>query len=162
VPNTLCFSRNRSVNVMKIDDKTMKSSCRIQDTLTDAFTQITVGLPDLEIVSAVGEFNRYLGNSFPQSDKALQKIKGVRIGSGMLKIINGLIGEHKELAFMIEECCHGIILSFTKDTLKDLPEDVNLRRDTFAGMVKENIRLYNRCAAFAPGSSIVKDIDAPQ
>jgi hypothetical protein len=161
---TLCFSRNRCTSVEQIDDQTMRSTCRLQDTLTEAWIEITVRLPDLEIIAARGEFRRAVNMDDTKSDIALKKVIGVRIGSGMLKIIEGLIGEVtdcKELAFMVEECCHGIILAFTKDTLQTIPETEDAKKDYFAKMVKDNIRLYNRCAAFRPGSSIVEGIDPP-
>ena len=162
MPNLLCFSRNRCTSVEQIDDHTIKSSCRLQDTLTDAFVEIWVRLPDLEIVDAEGEFLRFSQKECTNPKKALQKVIGVRIGPGMLKIIKGMIGEvtHcKELAFMVEECCNGVILAFTKDTLVHCPKDEDQKREYFANMVRDNIRLYNRCAAFAPGSSIVRGID---
>jgi len=62
---------------------------------------------------------------------------------------------------LVEECCHAVILAFTKDMLTLVPEELALEKDFFANMVKENIRLYNSCAAFAPGSPIVEGIDPP-
>jgi hypothetical protein len=55
-------------------------------------------------------------------------------------------------------------LSFTKDVLvrSPRPKDAAASRKFYADMVQENIRLYNRCAAFAPGSSIVEGIDPPK
>jgi hypothetical protein len=82
----------------------------------------------------------------------------------MLKIIKGLIGDHIEcgqLRFMLEECCHGIILSLNKDILMSSPRptDKEKAKEFYGNMVRENIRLYNRCAAFAPGSYLVDGID---
>jgi hypothetical protein len=54
-----------------------------------------------------------------------------------------------------------VILAFTKDMLGSVPEELSKEKDFFANMVKENIRLYNSCAAFAPGSPIVEGIDPP-
>ena len=70
----------------------------------------------------------------------------------------------KQLAFMVEECCHGVILAFTKDVLLGRPEmkDATEEKEMYINMVKENPRLYNRCAAFAPGSSMVEGIDPPE
>jgi hypothetical protein len=45
--------------------------------------------------------------------------------------------------------------------LAQVPKDIALEKEFFANMVKENIRLYNSCAAFAPGSPIVEGIDPP-
>jgi hypothetical protein len=84
----------------------------------------------------------------------------------MLKMIKGLIGEDgtcKQLTFMLEECCHGVILSFTKDVLitSPRPKELQEAKAFYADLVKDNIRLYNRCAAFAPGSSLVEGIEPP-
>ena len=161
MPDLTSFTRNRCTSVEQIDDHTFRSSCRLQDTLTDAMVEVQVKLPDLEIIQAAGEIRRTYREECLEVGDALQKVVGVRIGSGMLKIIEGLLDEVTqcaELAFMVEECCHAVILSFTKGTLKDVPENLQERREFFANMIKENTRLYNRCAAFAPGSSIVGDI----
>jgi hypothetical protein len=165
MPLTLSFTRNRCTSVEQIDAKTLQSTCRLQDTLTDAAITIQVKLPDLEIIAARGHFQRTYRQECVDVDRALPKVIGVRIGSGMLKIIRGLIGETtacRELAFMIEECCHGVILAFTKDTLVAVPETEPEKSQFFAQMVKDNIRLYNRCAAFAPGSDIVDGIEPPK
>jgi hypothetical protein len=161
MPDLTTFTRNRCTSVEQIDDQTLRSCCRLQDTLTDAMVEVQVKLPDLEIIHAAGEIRRTYRKACINIGDALQKIVGVRIGSGMLKIIEGLLAEVTEcaeLAFMVEECCHGVILSFTKGTLKDVPENPREKKEFFANMIRKNTRLYNRCAAFAPGSSIVGDI----
>jgi len=61
----------------------------------------------------------------------------------------------------VEECCHAVILAFTKDMLTLVPEDLSMETEFFTKMVQENIRLYNSCAAFSPGSPIVEGIDPP-
>ena len=161
MPDLTRFTRNRCTSVEQIDDQTLRSSCRLQDTLTDAMVEVQIKQPDLEIIYAAGEIRRTYKEACLHASDALQKVVGVRIGSGMLKIIEGLLAEVTdctELAFMVEECCHAVILSFTKGTLKNIPENPREKKEFFANMIKENTRLYNRCAAFAPGSSIVADI----
>jgi hypothetical protein len=165
--NLLFFTRNRSTSVEQIDDETMRSSCRLQDTLTDAFVEIMVRLPDLEIKGVTCEVHRTYQDECLDASDCLQKAIGVRIGPGMLKIIKGLVGEATEcrqLAFMVEECCHGVILSFTKEVLLNNPRptDKTEALKVYRNMVKENPRLYNRCAAFAPGSSMVEGIEPPE
>jgi hypothetical protein len=163
-PNITCFSRNRCTSVEVIDENTLRSTCRLQDTVTDACVEIMVRMPDLEIASATGEFLRTRQESCLRTREALDKMVGVRIGSGMLKIIKGLIGEVsdcKQLAFMVEECCHGVILSMTRDQLSAAPPGAEVPAEFYREMVKQNIRLYNRCAAFAPGSPMVEGIEPP-
>jgi hypothetical protein len=164
-PNIICFSRNRCTSVEVIDENTLRSTCRLQDTLTDAYVEIRVRMPDLEIASAKAEFVRTTEEQCLQTAQALDKMVGVRIGAGMLKIIKGLIGEAtdcKQVAFMVEECCHGVILSMTKDQLSAAPVGAEVPVEFYKDMVRQNIRLYNRCAAFAPGSSMVEGIEPPQ
>lgn len=165
MPDLLAFSRNRATTVDQVDDATMISSCHLQDTLTDARIEITIGLPDLVINAVKTDVYRTWQSGLEDKLSALQKVVGTRIGPGMRKIFKGLIGDDPDLGqlrFMLEECCHGVILSFTKDTLALAPKDEELNAEFYQEMVKANIRLYNRCAAFAPGSAMVEGIDPPK
>jgi hypothetical protein len=158
----LCYSRNRSTSVEQIDDETLVSTCTLQDTLTEAFVRIHIRFPELKILHAEGKFIRSGGDESINVEEALEKIKGVRIGAGMKKIIRGLTGEvttSQELPLLIEEACHGVILAFTKDALALAPKRFTPSTEFFKTMVKENIRLYNSCAAFAPGSPLVEGLD---
>ena len=165
MPNLLNYSRNRCTSVEQLSDHTLKSCCRLQDTLMDASVEIMVQLPDLDITDVKAKVHRsYRAECMKPSDY-LKSVVGTRIGPGMLKIIKGLVGETeycKQLAFMVEECCHGVILSFTKGVLDSAPDDEEGMKQFFATMIKDNIRLYNRCAAFAPGSSITEGIEPPE
>jgi hypothetical protein len=162
----LAYSRNRSTSVEQVDEQTFRSSCVLRDTLMEAEVEITVKLPDLEIIDIRGKVARAHQKACLEPTDYLKKAIGVRIGAGMLKIIKGLVGEStecKQLAFMVEECCHGVILSLTKDVLLNAPRPVDPHeaKAFYQAMVRDNIRLYNRCAAFAPGSSMVEGIEPP-
>ena len=161
----LNFNRARSTCVENVDEETLRSSCRLQDTLMDAMVEIDVKLPDLEISGVRAEVRRANNQDCFESTEALNNVIGIRVGPGVLKIIKGLIGEDfgcPQLTFMVEECCHGIILAFTKDTLALAPKDQMQLPESYREMVRANIRLYNRCAAFAPGSSMVEGIEPPK
>ena len=158
----LCFSRNRCTKVDQVDKYTLKASCRLQDTITDCGVQILVKLPDLEISKIKAEFGREGTKLGSQDMLRLEKVIGVRIGPGVLKIIKGLIGNEsrlEQLAFMVEECCQGVILYFTRDDLEKVPVDEDEERIYYNNMVKGNLNLFNRCAAFAPGSTFVEGIE---
>jgi hypothetical protein len=161
--NILKFSMNRCTSVEQLDEYTLRSVCRLRDTFTSASIEIRASLPDLEITMASGEFH-HEWHKTADLDDILQKLPGVRIGAGMLKIIKGLVGEEdrlRQLAYMVEECCQGIILSITKDILVKAPRSEEGKLEFFSKMVQDSIRLYNRCAAFAPGSRLVEGIDPP-
>jgi len=161
----LCFSRNRCVTVEQMDEQTMKASCRLQDPLLEAYVEILVKLPDLEITGATGEVVRGLGSREIDVAGDLWKAVGVRVGPGLKKILKGVMGEsaiQKQLTFMVEECCGGVILTFTKDVMLHAPKDKFTEKDYFKNLVQSNPRLYNSCAAFAPGSPLVEGIDPPR
>jgi hypothetical protein len=161
----LCFSRNRCTSVEQIDEQTMRSCCRVQDPLMDAFVEIRVKLPDLEIEAAFGKVQRSAEGSNEEALQPLSDVVGVRIGPGLKKILEGLLGNgavHKQLVFMLEECCGGVILTFTKDVLLDAPNDKLAEQVFFQNVVRSNPRLYNSCAAFAPGSPFVEGIEPPR
>lgn len=160
----LCFSRSRTTSVEQIDDQTLRSTCRLQDNQLDLKVQLQVGLPELEITRVTCQVDRAEPAVPADAQERLQKVLGVRVGPGMLKIIEGLIGDDPacaELSFMVQECCHGVILSLTKQELQKAPWQPEDSREHFARMIQKNTRLYNRCAAFAPGSSLVEGIEPP-
>lgn len=165
MPHLLRYSRNRTTSVERLDEDTLRASCRLEDTLMEAHVEITVRLPDLDISAIRGHVSRDDRGGCLSSLEPLEKAIGVRIGPGMTKILQGLVGENfpcPQILFMVEECCHGIILYFTKDELEGVPDDPEGAREFFARMVRKNIRLYNRCIAFAPGSSITEGIEPPE
>ena len=158
----LVFSRNRCTNVEQVDDHTMKSGCTLQDTAMEARVEITVKLPDLEISAVHTDVRRSLQKECFKAGEALRNVVGIRIGPGLRKIIKGLTGEEVhcgQILFMLEECCQAVILTFTKEQLKSRPDDMDESRAYYHDMVKKNIRLYNRCAAFAKGSSLVEGLE---
>ena len=158
----ISFSRSRCTTVEESSDGIMTCTCRVTDNILDARVQIQATLPDLEIMAADSRIDHCLIAGMPDAEERLQNLLGVRIGPGMLKIIEGLMGDDPacvELAYMAEECCHGAILSLTKEELKKAPLDPAVSRDFFSKMVQKNIRLYNRCAAFSDGSSLLDGVD---
>jgi hypothetical protein len=165
MPEILDFSRNRCTSVEQLDEQTLRSVCRLQDTLMEAVVEIRLQLPDLEITDVRGKVIRGPRRENAPPTDLLQKVIGVRVGPGMSKIIKGLLGEFSQLdqlVYMLEECCHGVILAFTKDVLLQSPSEEADSKEFYAKMVRDNPRLYNRCAAFAPGSSLVEGIEPPK
>ena len=162
--NILKFFMNRCTSVERADDDTLRSVCRLRDTFTSASAEIAARLPDLEIVSARAEF-RHEWLTPPEFNDILLKLQGVRIGPGMLKIVKGLFGEEeamRRIGCMVEECCQAVIISLTKDLLVQAPMSEEGKLEFFSGMARENIRLHNRCAAFAPGSRLVESTAPPK
>jgi hypothetical protein len=165
VADILCFFRNRCTTVEQMDDQTLKASCRLQDPLLEAWVEILVKLPDLEIARAWGAIIRSPGKTELEADEALKNVVGIRVGPGLRKILKGVMGSsalQEQLTFMVEECCGSVILSFTKDVLAQAPKDSLKEKEHFWHVVRSNPRLYNSCAAFAPGSPLVEGIEPPR
>jgi len=131
----------------------------------DAFVEILVKLPALELAEVRAEVYRSEKPIPPDEIKSLGKAVGIHIGPGLVKIMKGLVGDSEnlgELLNMLDECCQGIILSFTKDALAKAPEDRGKAKEYYAQLVKENVRLYDSCIAFVPGSPLVEGIEPPK
>lgn len=161
--NILNFSMNRCTSVEKINENDLLSVCRIRDTFTDAEVRIVVKMPDMEIAEISGHFRHAYLDAVDGLDARLQKVLGVRVGTGMLKIIKGLLGEDEncdQLVYMVEECCHGVILTLTKKVLLKAPDDEAGKFAFYSNMVKKSIRLYDRCAGFAKGTPLVAELEA--
>jgi len=163
--NILCFSRNRCTGVEQMDEQTVRASCYLQDHLMEASVEIRVKLPDLEITGAGGKIMRSVRRENLNVEESLRNAVGIRIGPGLRKILRGVMGKseiHKQLTFMVEECCNGVILAFTKDILRQVPKDQRNEKEYYEKRLRANPRLYNNCAALAPGSPLVEGIERPQ
>ena len=163
--NIVKFSLNRCTAVEKLAEDRLLSVCRFQDGFTTAEVAIEVKMPDLNIVAVEGSFAHDYFPTVENLQERLDKVVGVRVGSGMLKIIKGLLGEDEnldQLVYMIEECCHGVILSLTRKVLLKAPDDEAGKFAFYSKMVQKSVRLYDRCAGFAKGTPLVAELEAAQ
>ena len=161
--NIVKFAMNRNTSVEKIEGSNLRSVCRLKDTLTDAKVAIEVKMPDMEIAVISGHFRHAYWGEIEDLNQRLQAVIGVRVAAGMLKIIKGLMGEDEkmqQIAYMVEECCHGVILTLTRKVLLKAPDDEAGKIKFYSNMVKKSIRLYDRCAAFAKGGPLVLEYEA--
>lgn len=159
----LNFTRSRTTSLLEKGETTLISTCRMLDSVFDGWVEITVEKPDLNITKVRGEIFRDQFGDYLDLGPHLEKVINVRVGPGMLKILKGLMGEEPRMLqprYMLEECCHGVILGLTKDMIAMAPRDPEDGREIFKDMVKKNTRLYGRCAAFAKGSSLVEGIES--
>ncbi len=159
-PRRFKFSRSRTTSVEVIDEG-LNVICRLNDTMCEMRVEITVKIPDMEILKVSGTINRCFDKSEYIALEAIPKLAGVRVGPGMTKIFKGLVGDEAadtQLLFMVEEACHGVILSSTKDMVAMAPNEDELTSDLFREMAKANTRLVGRCAAYAVDSPMVEGV----
>jgi hypothetical protein len=128
----------------------------------DACVEIMVRLPDLEIFQVKCEIVRmHKENNFTVQED-LQRLIGTRVGPGIKKIIWSIVGQSpyaEQITTLLEECCNGIILSFTRDVLIHAPNDKLGEKQFFANMVRANPRLYNSCAALSSDSPLMEELE---
>ena len=156
----LRFLRNKVVEVEPQPDGSIAASWQLTDDLLMAEVKIRVQLPDLEIVEATAALGRLVPEAWSAAPALIKKIEGVRIGAGLRKIVQGLLGGPQGcpvLAQAILESANAVILHFTRPGLQageqlDDDEKLTFLRD----MIKNNPRLVRSCVAFQDDSPIMQ------
>ena len=159
---TIRFLRNKVVEVSPQADGNIAVSWRLTDDLLKAEVNITVQLPDLEIVEATAELNRLVPQAWSNAAELIKKVEGVRVGGGLRKIAQGLLGGPNGCPVLVHavlESANAIILHFTRPLLQaseSLEGDEMLA--SLKEMVKNNPRLIRSCVAFQDDSPIMQGI----
>jgi hypothetical protein len=125
----------------------------------EAWVQVLVKSPNLDIIQAAGEVRRFRQDDRLDLSEDLQKVIGTRVGPGIKKIIRGLLKDNsfvEPVSILLDECCNGVIMSFTKDILVSAPKDREGEKEFFASMVRANPRLLNSCAALSEDSPLME------
>ncbi|MBM4331379.1 MAG: DUF2889 domain-containing protein [Deltaproteobacteria bacterium] len=160
---TLSFMRNKVVQVESFSENSLAVSWRLADSLTEAIIQIKVRLPDLEITAAEARMERYPHQECASASGFIQKIVGVRVGPGLRKIVQDLMGGFcgcPELAEGALECCNAVILHFTVPQIKENEKgNEEERRKKYQAMLKFNPRLVRSCVAFADDSPLLQGLN---
>ena len=160
---TIRFLRNKVVEVEPASDGSLAVSWRLTDDLLKAEINLKVQPPDLEIVAAEAKLERLVPEAWQAAPVLIMMVEGVRIGAGLRKIVQGLLGAEKEcplLAHAVLECANAVILNFTRPGVQMLEgltdeEKLPLTRE----MLKSNPRLIRSCVAFQDGSPIMQGLD---
>jgi len=159
---TIRFLRNKIVEVSPQTDGNITVSWRLTDDLLKAEVNITVQPPDLEIVEATAELDRLVPQAWSNAAELIKKVEGVRVGGGLRKIAQGLIGGPNGCPMLVHavlDSANAIILHFTRPVLQT---SENLEGDemlaNLKAMVRNNPRLVRSCVAFQDDSPIMKDV----
>ena len=160
---TIRFLRNKVVEVNPLSDGSLAVSWRLTDDLLKAEINLRVQPPDLEIVQAEAVLDRLVPRAWSTAPEIIKKIEGVRVGAGLRKIVQGLLGGPNGcsvLAHAVLESANAVILHFTRpvvqvgERLEGEAKLANLRE-----MVKNNPRLVQSCVAFQDDSPIMQGLD---
>ena len=136
--------------------------CEVTDEVFRGWVQVIAKLPDLAIIDAKAEILE--GGRDENLSDTLGRLKGVRVGSGMNKIVPGLFKDSAcpRLGEMFLEAMEGVILALTRPVLTDFHSRFgrpaegaeawllpSILDDTGrAQLLEESPRLRNSCAAF--------------
>ena len=160
---TIRFLRNKVVEVSPLSDGSLAVSWRLTDDLLKAEVNLTVQPPDLEIVQAEARLDRLVPRNWSTASDLIKKIEGVRVGAGLRKIVQGLLGGPNGCMVLVNavlESANAVILHFTRPVIQvgeNLEGDeklANLRE-----MIKNNPRLVRSCVAFQDDSPIMQGLE---
>ena len=111
----LDYTENRSVTVRQGASGSWRAEATVNDSLLEARLTLEIVPPDLSIKGAQYEELRS-SLRFPDMKAKVERLKGVRVGPGMTKIITGVLsGQHgsASLVKMALEAMEAVILAYT-------------------------------------------------
>ena len=157
----LDYIRNKHASTIELDGESILARTTIEDTFFAAIVEMIVQLPDLEVASIKGEIKRALHHKECQGAiPLLQGVVGLRVGPGIIKAVNSLIGGTKgcpKMADLVLECCDEVILRFTLDPLKRLQAMTGDEwEEGMKEFLQQNPRLMGSCIAFSEESPLRK------
>lgn len=159
----LDYSRTKHASTIDLDNSTLLVQATVEDTFFAARVEMEIKLPDLEIASIKGEVKRAFNDECREAVPLLQKAVGLRIGTGFIKAVNGLIGGSTgcpRMADLVLECCDEVILRFTAGPLREiLAKSGEAQTEAYLDFVRQNPRLVGSCIAFAEGSPMYQALE---
>ncbi|MCP4754309.1 MAG: DUF2889 domain-containing protein [Proteobacteria bacterium] len=161
---TLRFLRNKVVEVETLPDGNLAVSWRLTDDLQKAEVDILFQPPQLEILEADARIDRFVPQACQSASEQIKKVEGISVGSGLRKIVAGLVGGSDGCSLLAEaviESANAVILNFTRpgiefgESVTDEAEKVALYQE----MVKSSPRLVRSCISFQDDSPIMKGLN---
>ena len=160
---TLRFLRNKVIEVEPLADGSLSVSWRLTDDLLKAEINLVVQPPELEILEAEAFLERYPPLSCREAATLIKKVEGVSIGSGLRKILAGLLGTTGCSLLMdaVLESSNAVILHFTRPGIEagEQVTDQDLKLAALRERLKTNPRLVRSCIAFQDESPIMQGLN---
>jgi len=160
---TLQFLRNKVIEVEPRPDGDLSVSWRLTDDLLKAEIQLIVQPPELEIIEAEARLERYPPLSCRDASNLIKKVEGVSIGSGLRKILAGLLGGTVGCSILMDavlESSNAVILHFTRPGIEagETVADPDKKLAALRERLKTNPRLVKSCIAFQDESPIMEGL----
>ena len=154
----LSYTKNIHAGAENLDNGNAMARVRVDDTFLSAELEVEVKLPDLKIVSIQGKIIRSFAEECKNSAEILKKAIGMRIGSGITRLVKKTIGGPNGcnvFADMILEGCNAVIMGFTVDELdKQLVAKTDEGYEQATKDMLENNPRVASCIAFAEGNEL--------
>lgn len=135
----------------------------VEETAFSARVEMLVSVPGLEITSVKAGIDRCFVNRCRDAVELAQKAVGLRVGPGIIKLVNGMVGGAggcPRLADLMLECSEQVILRFTVEPLKRiLDKEGQEMIEAYKEFLTQNPRLANSCIAFAEGSPLREGVE---
>ena len=148
----LFYSKHKYVDIIEQDEKKLKIRAILEDIFFDGEVEIEVRVPQMEILSARGVIRRSFFDGCRGSLLKLDKLVGLRVGPGIIKIVYSVLGKTKGcdyLASLAVECCEGAILGLTAGPLYNaVPQMKKMKDVTAKKLISMMPNLKNTCIAF--------------
>jgi len=159
----LDFMRNKIVEVEPLSDGTMNVLWKLKDSLMEVEVILRVKPPDLEIIEAEANLRRMPHQKCSVARELIKKTTGIRIGAGIRKIADGMLGGPEGCKVMTQavlESANAIILHFTRPTLKPNDyADADGKLEGARAMVRANPRMAGSCIIFAEDSPVIQGMN---
>ena len=156
----LVYSRNKLTTIEDLKDGSLLVKVISNDTWFSLSLEMTIKVPDMEITDIKGEFNRSFYETCVETLPVLQEAVGIRIGPGLIKNINALIGNQagcRRMADMILDGCDQVVNRFTFGMIRQMkPIKDEERPAAQREFLKMNPQLIGSCIAYAKDSPLVK------
>ena len=161
---TLQFLRNKVIEVEPLADGSLGVSWRLTDDLLKAEIQLIVQPPELEIMEAEALLERYPPLSCREASNLIKKVEGVSIGSGLRKILAGLLGGTPGCSLLMDavlESANAVILHFTRPGIEagEAVTDPDVKLKGLRERLKTNPRLVRSCISFQDESPIMQGLN---
>lgn len=156
----LDFFRNKIVEVEPLAEGALLVHWNLKDSLMEMCVHMKILLPDLVITEAHASFQRATHEECRAVQEMIQKVVGVRIGSGLRKIVRGRLGQAEGcgvLTAAVLESANAVILHFTRYTLQ--PGDGLSDQEKIKGakaILKSNPRMAGSCVVYGEGSPVMQ------
>ncbi len=161
---TLRFLRNKVVEVEPLTDGMLAVSWRLTDDLLKAEVHLKIQTPDMEIVEAKAEMERFPPQGSLSASEIIRKVEGIVIGGGLRKIVKGLLGGPDGCSTLVDavlESSNAVILHFTRPGI-EMGESITDREQKLSGtraMLQSNPRLVRSCIVFQDDSPVMQGLN---